>query len=108
MDRHGDARIGLDDAGDVLRLARGDPEESNLLPDLGPKKTEVYRMLSVAGLPLPIDYEVWGRSFDGFDVGFLAGLRKHFPADYRKVVDAFPLLECEFYRKELWQNQSSR
>lgn len=53
-----------------------------------------------SGIKLPIDYKIWGRSFDGFDFRFLDGLKKNFPSDYEKVRDYFPLIELEFKRYE--------
>lgn len=47
--------------------------------------------LRVEGLDLPVDYQWFGRSYDGVDARFLAPLREHAPADYRRVLDWFPL-----------------
>lgn len=50
------------------------------------------------GIKLPIDYKIWGRSFDGFDYRFLKPLKDNFPRDYEKVLHYFPLAELEFKR----------
>ena len=52
------------------------------------------------GVKLPIDYKLFGRSFDGIDLRFLLPLKKHRPADYKKVLDWFPLAELEVFRWE--------
>lgn len=52
------------------------------------------------GVALPVDYRIWGRSFDGFGVEYLVGLRKHFPCDYARVLEYFPLAEAEIWRDE--------
>jgi hypothetical protein len=51
-----------------------------------------------ANVKLPIDYKIWGRSFDGVQMSFLEGLRHHFPEDYKKVLEWFPLAEMDFLR----------
>lgn len=51
-----------------------------------------------SGIKLPIDYKIWGRSFDGFDYRFLKGLKDNFPRDYEKVMEFFPLVDLEFLR----------
>lgn len=51
-------------------------------------------------IKLPIDYKIWGRTFDGFDYRFIKGLKDNFPKDYEKVREFFPLLEMEFLRYE--------
>jgi 3'-phosphoadenosine 5'-phosphosulfate sulfotransferase (PAPS reductase)/FAD synthetase len=49
---------------------------------------------------LPIDYKLFGRSFDGIDLRFLLPLKRHLPADYRRVLEWFPLVELEVFRWE--------
>lgn len=51
-----------------------------------------------SGIKLPVDYRIWGRSFDGFDYRFLKGLKENFPRDYEKVREWFPLVDLEFLR----------
>ncbi|WP_158885057.1 phosphoadenosine phosphosulfate reductase [Amycolatopsis anabasis] len=50
--------------------------------------------------PLPIDYEWFGRSFDGLDYRFLEPLRRNAPDDYAQLLSWFPLAELEFLRHE--------
>lgn len=49
---------------------------------------------------LPVDYEIFGRSFDGLDLRFLAPLKKQRPRDYAKVLEWFPLVDLELWRFE--------
>ena len=56
--------------------------------------------ISRAGVKLPIDYDLFGRSFDGLDLRFLLPLKKHRPADYRRVIEWFPLASVEVWRYE--------
>lgn len=61
-------------------------------------KAELMDLLDSHGIDLPIDYEVWGRSFDGFDNRFCAPLRERMPDDYELAKRWFPLLDAEVYR----------
>lgn len=60
--------------------------------------SEVVEAIRESGIRLPIDYKIWGRSFDGFDFRFLDGLKTHFPNDFRKVQEVFPLVDLELIR----------
>ena len=64
-------------------------------------KTRTLDTISEAGVSLPVDYELWGRSWDGIDYRFLAPLRARFPRDYARVMEFFPLADLEMYRKEM-------
>ena len=59
------------------------------------------------GIKLPIDYQHFGRSFDGIDYRFLHLIKEHFPTDYQKIIDLFPLAELEIlkmkYREEYYR-----
>jgi hypothetical protein len=61
-------------------------------------KAEVMGRIERAGIPLPVDYEWFGRSFDGIDRRFLEPLSQHAPQDYRRVLDWFPLAELDMIR----------
>lgn len=52
------------------------------------------------GAFLPVDYELFGRTFDGLDLRFLYPIKKHFPRDYQRILDWFPLAELEVFRWE--------
>ena len=49
---------------------------------------------------LPVDYEIWGKSFDGIDYRFIRPLKDRFPEDYEKPKEIFPLLDLEILRYE--------
>lgn len=53
-----------------------------------------------ANVRLPIDYRIFGRSFDGIDYRFLAPLKEHLPADYERVLQWFPLADLELKRRQ--------
>lgn len=62
-------------------------------------KGEVMECIDNAGVKLPIDYEIFGRSFDGLDYRFLEPMRKHLPDDYERLVEWFPLLVTDLIRR---------
>jgi hypothetical protein len=51
-----------------------------------------------SGIKLPIDYRIWGRSFDGFHYKFLKPLKDNFPEDYERVKSMYPFVELELLR----------
>lgn len=53
-----------------------------------------------AGVKLPIDYQLFGRSFDGIGIEYLHAIRERFPDDYRRILEFFPLLEVEVFRDQ--------
>lgn len=64
------------------------------------KKARLVEEITRAGVKLPVDYKVWGRSFDGLDARFLIPMKKHFPRDYARVLEWFPLAEADVFRAE--------
>lgn len=59
------------------------------------QKHEVMDAINSASIPLPVDYNWFGRSFDGIDRRFLEPLRDHAPEDYQRVLDWFPLADTQ-------------
>jgi hypothetical protein len=51
-----------------------------------------------SGIKMPVDYQIFGRSFDGIDFRFIYPIRKYFPKDYEKIRELFPMVEVEFWR----------
>nr|DAW08927.1 MAG TPA: GMP synthase [Caudoviricetes sp.] len=62
---------------------------------------EVYEAIAGENIPLPADYRLFGRSFDGIDARFTGPLREHRPADYRHIIGCFPLAQADLIRHEL-------
>lgn len=60
-----------------------------------------------AGVKLPVDYDLFGRSHDGLDLRFLLPLKKRRPEDYRRVLEWFPLAELEVWRFEKYGPKAS-
>lgn len=61
-------------------------------------KREVMERIQRAGIALPVDYEWFGRSFDGIDYRFLEPLSRFAPDDFARVLEWFPLAEAELVR----------
>lgn len=51
-------------------------------------------------LKLPVDYRMFGRSFDGLSAYYLLPIRKYFPRDYQRILDLYPLAEVIVRRAE--------
>lgn len=63
------------------------------------KKADLLAATDEAGVKLPIDYKLFGRTFDGLDYRFLKPIKENFPDDYAKIIEWFPLAELELYRR---------
>lgn len=64
------------------------------------KKEDLMRAFLESGVKLPVDYRLFGRTFDGLDYRFLKPIKEHYPRDYEKIMDWFPLAELEIRRRE--------
>lgn len=64
-------------------------------------KADLLREIDSAGVKLPPDYKLFGRTFDGIDYRFLAPIKEHYPEDYKKIITWFPLAELEIMRREM-------
>lgn len=62
------------------------------------RKAHVMDAIESAGIRLPVEYEWFGRSFDGLDARFLGPLKEHAPDDYQRVLDWFPLADLDLMR----------
>lgn len=61
-------------------------------------KAEVMGIIEENGVELPIDYRLFGRSFDGIDRRFVEPIRDNLPDDYEKIVEWFPLCMTDSIR----------
>jgi 3'-phosphoadenosine 5'-phosphosulfate sulfotransferase (PAPS reductase)/FAD synthetase len=64
------------------------------------KIADVECCLHTERCKLPVDYELFGRSFDGIDYRFLAPIKERFPRDYAKILEWFPLAHLDIQRRE--------
>ncbi|MCL1923711.1 MAG: hypothetical protein FWG15_07660 [Propionibacteriaceae bacterium] len=67
-------------------------------------KAKVLQVIEDDKAPLCNDYEVFGRSFDGYDARFTAPLKQTYPEDYEKLREWFPLLDTDQFR---WEKMGS-
>lgn len=65
------------------------------------RKARLVEEITREGCGLPMDYDLFGRSFDGIDWRFLLPLRDRYPDDYRRILDFFPLAEAEVFRMDV-------
>lgn len=63
-------------------------------------KERLLNEIDAAGVKLPVDYELFGRTFDGLDYRFLKPISERFPEDYEKILTWFPFADMEIYRRE--------
>lgn len=64
------------------------------------KMDRVYDALERNGIRLPVDYRLFGRTFDGIYLLYLWNIKKHFPQDYARILEWFPLADLEIWRYE--------
>ena len=64
------------------------------------RMTGLLKIMVKHQIKVPIDYSIFGRSFDGLDFRFLKPIKDHFPNDYAKILEYFPLAELELKRHE--------
>ena len=64
------------------------------------KKADLIDCFKRNSVRLPIDYKLFGRTFDGLDLRFILPLKKHRPDDYKRVLEWFPMAELEVFRWE--------
>lgn len=74
--------------------------ERKVYPIADWKKSDVLSYLKKNNIPLTKDYGIWDRSFDGLKYQFLFGVKKHYPNDWKKICEYFPLIELELFRYE--------
>jgi hypothetical protein len=64
------------------------------------RKQDVIDTIKAAKLHLPVDYDLFGRTFDGICAEDLIPIKKHFPRDYQRILEWFPLADIELFRLE--------
>jgi len=63
-------------------------------------KADMIRELDAAQIALPIDYEWFGRTFDGIDHRFTSVVKEKSPEDFERIKLAFPLVEMDILRQQ--------
>lgn len=61
--------------------------------------SDVVSAVRRSGVGLPVDYRMFGRTFDGIHYQYLAPIAHYFPEDYERICHYFPLARLEFMRR---------
>lgn len=61
-------------------------------------KADLLQAFEESGVKMPVDYKMFGRTFDGLDYRFLEPLKRWYPEDYQRVLDWYPFAELELAR----------
>ena len=82
-------------------LVHGPINERNLrfAPVFDWRADDVDAALVRHGFKLPVDYELFFRTFDGIDHRFLEPIKRRFPRDYAKILQWFPLADLDLWRR---------
>lgn len=72
----------------------------NFYPVWDMKKAELIDLIRGSGCKLPVDYNLFGRSFDGIDYRFLKPIKDHLPEDYERILEWFPLADLDIARRQ--------
>jgi predicted phosphoadenosine phosphosulfate sulfurtransferase len=62
------------------------------------RKARLVEAIQKSGIKLPVDYQLFGRSFDGIDRRFTEPIKKHFPRDYARLCELYPMIEADILR----------
>lgn len=62
------------------------------------RKGYLMEVLESHAIKMPVDYEWFGRSFDGIDARFLGPIRDNAPDDYKQILEWFPLADLGLMR----------
>ncbi len=72
------------------------------------KKARLLEEITKSGLKLPVDYLIWGRTFDGIGARFMIPLRDNFPDDYKIACAWFPHIPTDILRWERMRAEQAR
>ena len=103
--------VGTRKAESIMRAKRMKQDGLNhnrrvFTPIMDWRKDDVIACLRHYDCPLPIDYELFGRSFDGLYARYLVPIKKRFPRDYARIVSYFPMADVEFARLEIGEKHA--
>lgn len=62
--------------------------------------SDVYDIIKESNVKLPIDYKLFGKTFDGLQERFLLEVKREFPEDFERIKEIFPFVELELLRYE--------
>lgn len=70
------------------------------------RKADLVREINLAGVQLPPDYRMFGRTFDGIDYRFVEPLSRYAPDDYQRLLKWFPLAELNLLRGQMARDKN--
>jgi len=94
--------------GSIKRFGPINQKQHKFYPIFDWNKQKLMDEIKGAGIKLPVDYRMFGRSFDGIDYRFLVQIKKYYPRDYDRILELFPLADMEIYRREKWANEKAK
>lgn len=84
----------------IKRYGSVNVDRRTFFPIFDWRKDKMIAELKQADVMLTIDYQVFGRSYDGIDWRFIGPIKEHFPDDYERILEWFPMAELEIKRIE--------
>lgn len=85
----------------ILRYGAVNHKKGEFYPIFDWNKARLLRELQESGVRLPVDYQWFGRSFDGLDARFLGPIRDHAPEDYARILEWVPMADIDLFRREV-------
>jgi 3'-phosphoadenosine 5'-phosphosulfate sulfotransferase (PAPS reductase)/FAD synthetase len=64
---------------------------------------DVHAGLAKRGIKEPVDYSIWGSSFDRLGYAYLHAMRQHLPVDFAVLKQYLPLIDVEVYRYDAFR-----
>lgn len=71
------------------------------MPIYDMRKDELIALLKKHNVKVTNDYLLFGRSFDGIDYRYIKPIMEHYPEDYQRILERFPLVNLEYVRAKL-------
>lgn len=82
----------------LLRYGAVNHNRKSFMPVYDWVKADMLREIDAAGIQLPVDYRLFGRTFDGLDYRFLKPIQENYPEDFQKILRHFPFADLEIAR----------
>jgi len=95
--------IGTRKAESILRAKRMSKDgytvkRKTAMPIMDWRKDDVIACLKNFKCPLPVDYKLFGRSFDDLYARYLVPIQEHYPEDFERIKFWYPMVELEIAR----------
>jgi hypothetical protein len=67
------------------------------------KDPDMEREIRAAGLQLPVDYQLFQRTWEGARYAQMVPMKAHLPEDYAQMLRWMPLSEAELWRRQFYE-----